>query len=189
MDSLVHSHIPRPRHSQYPSTENASYHRTSLHVLPNRTYVHPRHSVMRPRDRQQWSFSSIHMLGFNLQDAYDGRFEELDGGEDELFPASFCKIKIHFMVSCGFAFADGCRPDDWSPPSQIAGYEPFHRQKSVRRVRRGMALSTSRMRVVECIAEAAVAFLRHSKPITDLAPSPQSTDIASFLKGYAYGRP
>ncbi|GJE92786.1 hypothetical protein PsYK624_089430 [Phanerochaete sordida] len=49
----------------------------------------------------------------------------------------------------------------------IDGYKPYHQQKSVLRVRKGIVLPTPKKRVVECVAEATVAFLRQAAPTDD----------------------
>ncbi|EKM53895.1 uncharacterized protein PHACADRAFT_122523, partial [Phanerochaete carnosa HHB-10118-sp] len=120
--------------------------RAGLQVLRNKQYHHPRRAVMRPSERNHWTFSCNGVKGVSLSDAYEGRPQGLDEGDEELFPADF--VKVSFLIS-------------------VHGYVKYRRIKNVQRTRGGVPLPTSRRRVVECVAEAIVVFLKQAKTTSD----------------------
>ncbi|EKM54698.1 uncharacterized protein PHACADRAFT_258711 [Phanerochaete carnosa HHB-10118-sp] len=101
---------------------------------------------MGPHKHDHWFFSCHGVPGMKLLDARIGRFEGLDGRDDELCPASYVK------VTCVIA---------------IRGHRIFRRVKNVQRVRGGVPTPVPRHKVVRCIADAMFAFLNQAQPTDD----------------------
>ncbi|EKM54694.1 uncharacterized protein PHACADRAFT_258708 [Phanerochaete carnosa HHB-10118-sp] len=69
-----------------------------LQRLPNVPYQHPRLAVMGPHERGHWAFSCHGVEGMNVSDAHAGRLQDLDGHDDELFPACFSRVTCLIAV-------------------------------------------------------------------------------------------
>lgn len=131
--------------------------RLNLQRLPNVPYRHPRSSVMGPHERDHLFFSCHGVEGVNLADARAGQFEDLDGRDEELFPASF--VKVTCLITVRSSFITIASSVAAHAGVQIHGYRVCRQVKNVQRVRKGAPVPIPRHRVVRCIADAMFAFL------------------------------
>ncbi|EKM54697.1 uncharacterized protein PHACADRAFT_146899 [Phanerochaete carnosa HHB-10118-sp] len=120
--------------------------RLSLRRVRNRSYQHPRFSIMGPHEHDHLFFSSGGVQGINLANARTGQLENLDECDEDVFPATFAKVTVLITLH---------------------GYEVYRRVKNVQRVRGGVPLPVQRSKLVRCIAEAMQGFINQARPTSD----------------------
>ncbi|GJE88858.1 hypothetical protein PsYK624_049450 [Phanerochaete sordida] len=119
---------------------------TTLQILPNASFLHPRHASMRPDEQAIWKFFYNGVQGVPLLDAFAGQLQGLAGLSDELLPANFGK------ANCLIA---------------VQGYKAFRKMKNVQCVRGGLPQPIQRHRLVRCIAEVVHEFLGKAEPTSE----------------------